>query len=732
MSYSAHRYHAQPREQIVNAPTGFKGVVPLIPLAQIRQAIQLHQQGDLAAAEEIYTRVLSKHPAQFECVHFLGLLRHQQGRTEEGIVLLTRAIAINNAEPAAHANLGLLLHAAGRHQQALDSCNRALALDPHFVIALNNRGNAWRALGRMQEALADYEAAAALQPDYADAQVNCALLLQSAGRVADALKRYDKLVALRPTADFHHARGCMQRLLFLLDAALESFDKALQLQPAHADAWCNKASTHYLMGQQQAALDAFAQCVRLDPQSAEARFKQLMAQIPAVRERADDLDKTRERFAGALAAFRQWIDAQPAVNPLEVVGTAQPFYLAYEERNNRDLLAPYGRLCTELMASWSAQHGIAHRTARRSGAAKIRVGVVSAHFIHHPVWTAIVKGWFSALDRDSFELHAFDLGSQEDAQTAMAKESADSYHRGAGSALEWARRIIAVDPDVLIYPELGMDQLTTQLAAMRLAPRQVATWGHPETSGMPTIDAYLSARAFEHDAAQACYSERLIALPNLGCYYDPPEVAPAEVDIAALGVRPGAPLFICAGSPFKYTPEHDHVFVDIARKVAGAQFLFFTNPRLSALSEKYRHRIASAFADAGLDPARHMLAIPWQAPARFYGIMRQAHVFLDTIGFSGFNTAMQAVECGLPIVTVEGSFMRGRFASAILKRIGLDELVHSGSAEYVATAVRVATDEDYRRRLRSVLVARRAILYRDTVSIRGFEHALRMLCANLP
>lgn len=66
--------------------------------------------------------------------------------------------------------------------------------------------------------------------------------------------------------------------------------------------------------------------------------------------------------------------------------------------------------------------------------------------------------------------------------------------------------------DVLLYPELGMDPLTPQLAALRLAPVQVASWGHPETTGMPTIDHYLSAELFEAADSEEYYSERLVRL----------------------------------------------------------------------------------------------------------------------------------------------------------------------------------------------------------------------------
>ena len=68
-----------------------------------------------------------------------------------------------------------------------------------------------------------------------------------------------------------------------------------------------------------------------------------------------------------------------------------------------------------------------------------------------------------------------------------------------------------------------MDATTAKLAALRLAPVQAASWGHPETSGLPTIDYYLSAQALEPADAQENYTEKLVALPNLGCWLVPGE-----------------------------------------------------------------------------------------------------------------------------------------------------------------------------------------------------------------
>jgi predicted O-linked N-acetylglucosamine transferase (SPINDLY family) len=96
-------------------------------------------------------------------------------------------------------------------------------------------------------------------------------------------------------------------------------------------------------------------------------------------------------------------------------------------------------------------------------------------------------------------------------------------------------------------------------------------------------------------------------------------------------------------------------------------------------------------------------------------------VFLDTIGFSGFNTAMQAVECGLPIVTREGRFLRGRLASGILKRMGLPELVAQSEEDYVTLAVKLARDTEYREHIRSRIAASRHLLFEDVAPIRALE-----------
>ena len=201
-----------------------------------------------------------------------------------------------------------------------------------------------------------------------------------------------------------------------------------------------------------------------------------------------------------------------------------------------------------------------------------------------------------------------------------------------------------------------------------------------------------------------------------------------RIKLADLGIKAGSALLVCPGSPYKYAPQHDSVLAAIAKRVPNAQFLFFSVPGLQALSDKLQQRLAASFQAAGLDPARHLVVVPWATRPQFYSIMRQADVFLDTIGFSGFNTAMQAVDCALPIVTVEGKFMRGRFGSAILRRMGLDELVQQDDSSYVQAAVKLASDPAYKATLKAKMTAQRAVLYRDKAPVRALEQVLQDWC----
>ncbi len=187
----------------------------------------------------------------------------------------------------------------------------------------------------------------------------------------------------------------------------------------------------------------------------------------------------------------------------------------------------------------------------------------------------------------------------------------DRFVHRAMTIDDWRREILNDAAHILIYPGLLMDNISTQLAAQRLAPVQCNSWGHPDTSGMQTLDYYLGSDLMEPDDATEHYTERLIRLPNLGVYYEPIDIEPSAISRTELGLRSDAVVFWCGQSLYKYLPQFDQVFARIAQLVENCQFIFVEH-RLAEqqISGLFRRRLERAFTVPGLKESDYCVLLP--------------------------------------------------------------------------------------------------------------------------
>jgi predicted O-linked N-acetylglucosamine transferase (SPINDLY family) len=677
--------------------------------------------GRLREAKRCFTKALGIKADYAEAHSNLGAALKGLGQPKEAERSYRRAVALKPDSAQVHYNLGNLLLELDRPAQAEEHFRRAVALQPGYVAAHNNLGNALARLHLLEEAESSFRAAIAFEPRFIEAHHNLGNLLKDSGRLEQAAETYRAALELdAQTFESKTNLGNVLQRLGQFEEAVRCHREAMELRPDAALAHYNLGSSLYSLDQWKEAASSCLQAVRLDPNFPAARWGLAMAQLPSVYEEESQLPERRAAFSAQLDSLARWLETHPsAEGPAAFV--QQPFNLAYQEENNRDLLTQYGRLCTMVMERWRAKQHFPTIAKPKSKA--IKLGIVSAHIYDHSVWNALVKGWLQHMDPERIEFHLFHLGLKSDEETQFAKSRAAHFKQGARSLRDWAATILEHQLDVLAFPEIGMHTLTGQLASLRLAPVQLASWGHPETTGIPTVDYYISADGLEPSEAELNYTERLVRMPNLGCCYQRYAVTPIEPDLAAMGIAEDRPLFLCCGTAFKYRPSYDRILTSIAGELGPCQFVFFKN-NIPAFSDKLHDRLKRTFDGAGLDFERYVVFVPWQPRARFYGLMQRADVFLDTIGFSGFNTAMQAVECALPIVASQGRFMRGRLASGILKRIQLEECVAASEARYIELAVKLGRNARYRAEIRARIEASRDILYQDTAAITAFQRFL--------
>jgi len=509
----------------------------------------------------------------------------------------------------------------------------------------------------------------------------------------------------------------------------QGYKAAIEADPGNPAGYVRFAAALYGAGLTEEARRCLDIGMAQIPYSVALRWCRAMTALPMVFASADEIDAARIEFAERLTAIKaDWQRGRlPVQDAAASVGVMTPFHLAYQGRPDRALQKLHGALAAEIMATayprWARpvrQRQVPHNP--------IRIGIIGGIFWRHSVWRLPVRGWVEHLDRHQFRLFGYHTRPERDDQTKLAARLFDRFVQGPRSLPEWGAIIERDQPHVLLFPELGMEEMTFRLACLRIAPVQATSWGHPVTSGLPTIDAFLSSDLMESENGQDEYTEQLVRLPGLGTVYRPEWAAwgdplPAGDSWADLDVLPSAVRFICCQAPMKYLPPHDDLYPRIASHLPEARFLFVE--RHPGVAARLRQRLAAAFARHGLDVGRFCRFTPGRPHGAFSALIRDADVFPDTVGWSGCNTTLGAVGHGVPIVTIPGRFMRGRHSTAILTAVGATDTIAASIDQYVRLAVRLGRDPAWRRHIGARLRAGTPSGFNSTTPIRALEAWLR-------
>ncbi|HXQ40400.1 MAG TPA: tetratricopeptide repeat protein [Candidatus Udaeobacter sp.] len=681
------------------------------------------EQGKLAEAVACHERALALKPDFTEAYGNLGNALQEQGKLAEAVACYERALALNPKLAEAHDNLGNALREQGKLAEAMACHVRALELKPSLAAAQNNLGNAFKEQGKLTEATACYERALAIKPDFAEAHNNLGNALKEQGRLDQAAACYERALALKPSlAAGHNNLGGVFKEQGRLVEAVACYERALALKPGFAEAHSNLGGALQQQGKLAEAMACYERALALKPDFAEARFALCMAPLPIVYGDEAEIESRRATYQENLQALSDHADRQGTLRGLaRGVGTSQPFYLAYQGYNDRECQIRYGSLICRIMADCYAPAVLPGPPEPQE---PVRVGIVSGFFRQHSNWKVPIKGWLARLDRRKFRIFGYHTGIKTDGETRVAAAMCDRFVQGPLSGDRWRQEILRDAPHVLIYPEIGMDPVSARLAAQRLAPLQCNSWGHPETSGYPTLDCFLSSALMEPPDGQEHYSERLVRLPNLSIYYEPLDVQGNAIGRSELGLRPAAPVYWCGQSLYKYLPQFDQIFPRIAREVGDCQFAFIEYSGNEHVNNVFQGRLARAFAAFGLNAAEHCVVLPELDQNRFVAAIGKSDIVLDSIGWSGCNSTLETLAHDLPIVTMAGPLMRGRHSMAILQMMGVTETIAETIDGYVATAVRLAQDTAWRKTIGSKISENKHKIYRDRACISALEEFL--------
>lgn len=641
-------------------------------------------------------------------------------RWEEAADLARRAMDESPLAPQWPMFLARALAGAGRFAEAMDA---ARAAEERAGAAPEDLAALWHALGlaalleeAREDALQAFSRAARQAPGDPDIRLSLALTLQTLQHPQAAALEYETVLALWP--DNIQARHNL--ILCLIEAGqtdkateiLKSWPPAGALAPERALAG---AALLQAQGREEEALALWDGFLARHAPPALLEARRALA-IPAVLEDAGHAARIREGLERILR--------KDAPGPL--LGGAPgellsrpPFHLAFHGYRDRDLLqgiAEFLQRHTSLRDLAAPPPGMEGSFARRAASLrsprKRRVGFLSAHLANHTIMSYFFRPLMELARR--LPHCVFLEPPQEDnvfRRDLAGRAPLVTLPRNLQAA---QRAVLDLDLDILVHLDVGLDLFTWFLAFARLAPVQCALYGHPMTTGIPAVDVFLSPAPMEPGDAAACYSERLAALPCLLSGFLPP--APA---VRAAPDRREYTQYLCCQSLFKVHPDMDRLVLDILRRDPDARAAFFVSARPEE-THALQTRLAAAL---GGEYAR----VDWLAQrseAAFMDALAGADAVLDTPHFSGGATSYKALGAGVPVVTMEGEFMRGRQTSGLYAHLDIEGLTAHGPDDYVRLALDLAHSPRTRRVFSEALLEKKDRLFDPGPSVEALEALL--------
>jgi len=576
-----------------------------------------------------------------------GIAAFQEGRLDEAIDLLGQAVAIEGAAAEIFANLGVINRAAGN----LDAARKHL------------------------------ETAVEQESSNADFHYNLALVYGDLSEFELAQKHYELALSIRPgMAPALNNLGNIMKELKDFTRAVECYHQAIEADENYMPAHKNLADAFETSGFAEAAQEAYTTALKLqsDP-GTRIRDALVLPVFP------DSRDHILELRAGLEAKLDELLDDDLSIeDPLREVG-ATNFLLAYHGLNDKVIQQKIAHLHVNACPSlaYTAPYAKNWMAGLEGGAP--RIGFVSSFFHEHTI-AKLNHGLMTGLPKSRFEVQVFSFSEVVDSWAAKFKEFGSSFVP-LPNELDAAREIITkAEVDILYFTDIGMEPLSYFLGFARLAPVQCVTWGHPETTGLPNIDYFISGDLTETKDAATAYSEKLLRLDGFStCVAVPHEIAQLPPRESALGQR-----IVCPQSLFKYHPDFDAILGGILRALPDAEIQLIDGSH-PAWSELLQKRLMGSLSDV----SDRIQILPRLNREAFAALLQAADVILDTPHFCGGMTTYQALAAGTPVVTLPGEFMRGRLSLGLYRLMQMTDCVAESAEDYIEITKRLCTDAKF-------------------------------------
>lgn len=627
---------------------------------------------------------------------------------------------------AANSLMGVIEMEDGHPERALPYLERAARADTATAQHKNNLGVALLALGRGPEAEAAFNSAVLANPDYFAGRYNLVRALIKRGADADAAIHLQVLLSQQPDHQeclFMVGNLCHRNGDFA--TAAEYLRRAAEKLPVNSTIVNAFAEFCWEQGDVATAIELYNVSAAAEPLNVRAALGRYLS-LPMVAPSRASLSSARSRFSEGLRTLENqlpMLEQRPAATLLRELQWTN-FLLAYQGEDDRPLQEHYGRIVGHLTRKALPRYAQPRTTSVPPKSVKPKIGFLSTHFYTCTAGKYFAS-WITDLPQGKYDITIYDGSAVQDGLTRKIHAAATTVRKVYAADLEQLADLIATDDlDVLIYPELGMQPQLFPLGSLRLAHTQVTGWGHPVTTGLGAIDYFLSSAEMEPADAAAHYTEKLHLLPGLGTRYEAPQLPAALPSREQLNLPGTGTLYLVPQSLYKIHPDNDAILAEVLRLDPTGTLIMFATDRHKVATTVFVQRLQNALREAGVAPEGRVRMLPQTSHEHYLAINQHCSVMLDTLHWSGGNTTLDALAAGLPVLTTEGRYMRGRQSAAMLRMIGVPELIVANPAELAQRAVALANDVQSLSALRGRILAGQSALFGQQAPVQALDDFL--------
>jgi predicted O-linked N-acetylglucosamine transferase (SPINDLY family) len=627
--------------------------------AEVERALKAYERDRIDDAAAMCQRIVDRDPRNARALHVLGLISERRGDPRQAARLIETAIVADPSNGLYHLNLGNALRALGRSDDALESYACATRLSPGRFAAWFNLAQLHVDRGERGAAVAAFRQALALESTNRAARIGlAAALVDAAQGAADGAAASAEAVSLLEVDWAHSPEPARAR--FLLAIALAGCSRWTEALP-HLEAL--------------AAARPDAVPVRNELANC---YNQLGRAADAVREYREIYWLAPE-FHHALTSVLGTLNAVPGIAP-EAVSEAHREWAAAAA-------APL----------YPAAPNFAN--SRVSGR-RLRVGYVSPDLRRHPVG-AMFAPILERHDPGRVETFCYYNYPRGDVMTERIRASAHHWREVAAlddaAVADWIR---ADAIDILVDLVGHTKRTRLPVFARRPAPVQVSWLGYFNTTGLATMDYFVTDPVSSPPGQERYFVETLVRLPATRFCYEPPEYMP-EVN-AQPARRRGHVTFGCLNNLAKLNDRVLALWARILAAVPGSRLLLQASALSDLLVQRdFRARAAALGIPADRLELRRFVPVE-QAPHTYHDI----DIALDPFPFCGGMTSLDALWMGVPVVTLPQVMVAGRQSASMLANLGLPELIAADESAYESAAAGLARDLDRLEALRTGLRAR--------------------------